>query len=102
MDQTLIINFIYDDFYLVWTQKILFRKLLSDYLTFFFIALISTSIVIWVFQAVNFFDISDALAFPSTYVIDKEGKVRFAYVGSSPSDRPSLKALLKQLDDIVS
>ncbi|MGI9496462.1 MAG: peroxiredoxin family protein [Mariniblastus sp.] len=53
-------------------------------------------------QAVNFFDISDALAFPSTYVIDKEGKVRFAYVGSSPSDRPSLKALLKQLDDIVS
>ena len=38
-------------------KKILFRKLLSDYLTFFFIALISTSIVIWVFQAVNFLDI---------------------------------------------
>ena len=38
-------------------KKILFRKLLSDYLTFFFIALVSTSIVIWVFQAVNFLDI---------------------------------------------
>ncbi len=38
-------------------KKILFRKLLTDYLTFFFIALISTSIVIWVFQAVNFLDI---------------------------------------------
>ncbi len=38
-------------------KKILYKKLLSDYLTFFFIALISTSVVIWVFQAVNFLDI---------------------------------------------
>ena len=38
-------------------KKILFRKLLSDYLTFFFLTLISTTIVIWVFQAVNFLDI---------------------------------------------
>ena len=38
-------------------KKILFKKLLSDYLTFFFITLVSTSIVIWVFQAVNFLDI---------------------------------------------
>tara|TARA_B100001057_G_scaffold76415_1_gene71165 strand:- start:7260 stop:8390 length:1131 start_codon:yes stop_codon:yes gene_type:complete len=38
-------------------KKILFRKLLSDYLTFFFLALISASIVIWVFQAVNYLDI---------------------------------------------
>ncbi len=38
-------------------KKILFIKLLSDYLIFLFIALISTSIVIWVFQAVNFLDI---------------------------------------------
>ncbi len=38
-------------------KKILFRKLLFDYLTFTFFALISTSIVIWVFQAVNFLDI---------------------------------------------
>ncbi len=38
-------------------KKILFRKLLGDYLSFFFIALISTSVVIWVFQAVNYLDI---------------------------------------------
>ena len=38
-------------------KKILFRKLLSDCLTFFVIALLSASIIIWVFQAVNFLDI---------------------------------------------
>ena len=38
-------------------KKLLFRYLLINYLTFFIIALLSTSIVIWVFQAVNFLDI---------------------------------------------
>ena len=38
-------------------KKILFRKLFIDYMSFFIIALISTSIVVWVFQAVNFLDI---------------------------------------------
>ena len=38
-------------------KKILFRKLLLDCMTFFMIALVSSSIVIWVFQAVNFLDI---------------------------------------------
>ncbi len=38
-------------------KKILFRKLLLDYLVFFLIALMSTSVVIWVFQAVNYLDI---------------------------------------------
>ncbi len=38
-------------------KKILFRKLLYDYLSFFFITLVSTAVVIWVFQAVNFLDI---------------------------------------------
>ncbi len=38
-------------------KKILFRKLLSDCIVFFLIALFSTSIIIWVFQAVNFLDI---------------------------------------------
>ena len=38
-------------------KKILFRKLLSDYIFFLFLALISTSVVIWVFQAVNYLDI---------------------------------------------
>ncbi len=38
-------------------KKILFRKLLTDYMIFFSISLFSASIIIWVFQAVNFLDI---------------------------------------------
>ncbi len=38
-------------------KKILFRKLLFDYMSFFLIALLSSSIIIWVFQAVNYLDI---------------------------------------------
>ena len=38
-------------------KKILFRKLLSDYMRFLLLALVSTSVVIWVFQAVNYLDI---------------------------------------------
>ena len=38
-------------------KKILFRKLLRDYLSFFLIALLSSSVIIWVFQAVNYLDI---------------------------------------------
>ena len=38
-------------------KKMLFRKLLLDYMSFFLIALLSSSVVIWVFQAVNYLDI---------------------------------------------
>ena len=38
-------------------KKILFRKLLLDCMVFFSISLLSSSVVIWVFQAVNFLDI---------------------------------------------
>ena len=38
-------------------KKILFRKLLLDCMVFFMIALFSASVVIWVFQAVNYLDI---------------------------------------------
>ena len=38
-------------------KKIIFRKLMLDYMSFFIIALFSSGIVIWVFQAVNFLDI---------------------------------------------
>ena len=38
-------------------KKIIYRKLLLDYTSFFLIALFSSAIVIWVFQAVNFLDI---------------------------------------------
>ena len=38
-------------------KKILFRKILLDCLAFFTISLISASIIIWVFQAVNYLDL---------------------------------------------
>ena len=38
-------------------KKILFRKILLDSIVFFLIALISASVIIWVFQAVNYLDI---------------------------------------------
>ena len=38
-------------------KKIIFRKLLQDCLIFFFLSLLGISIIIWVFQAVNFLDI---------------------------------------------
>ena len=38
-------------------KKILFRKILIDCFNFFLITLISTSVIIWVFQAVNYLDI---------------------------------------------
>ncbi len=53
----LIVENIYVLFCQISMKKILFRKLLSDCLVFFFISLFATSIIIWVFQAVNFLDI---------------------------------------------
>ena len=51
------------------------------------------------FTATKFFDIQSMLAHPSTYLIDKQGAVQFAYVGNDMSaDRPSVKAMLKRLD----
>lgn len=37
------------------------------------------------------------LAKPSTYIIDREGRVRFAYVGESIADRPTVDSVLNQL-----
>ena len=38
-------------------KKLIYRKLLKDYVSFFLIALTSSALIIWVFQAVNFLDI---------------------------------------------
>ncbi|MEL6108096.1 MAG: redoxin domain-containing protein [Planctomycetota bacterium] len=40
------------------------------------------------------------LAMPATYILDAEGQVRFAYVGRTNSDRPSLKAIFDKLDEV--
>jgi len=53
------------------------------------------------FKATDFFDIHSTHAHPSTYLIDKQGGVKFAYVGKNmTADRPSVKALLSKLDAI--
>ena len=38
-------------------KKIFFRKILSDSAYFFFLSLFAASLIIWIFQAVNFLDI---------------------------------------------
>lgn len=50
--------------------------------------------------AVDGLGIRRDLSKPATYIIDSSGKLRFAYVGESLSDRPSVAAILKQLDAI--
>jgi peroxiredoxin len=42
--------------------------------------------------------IRDDLAKPSTYILDTQGNVVYAYVGETSTDRPSVKAILAQLD----
>ena len=51
-------------------------------------------------KAVDSLGIRKDLSKPATYILDKAGHVRFAYVGKSLSDRPSIKAILKQLDTL--
>lgn len=50
--------------------------------------------------AVDALGIRADLSKPATYILDKQGEVRFAYVGQNLSDRPSVKALLELLDQI--
>ena len=52
------------------------------------------------FVAVDRLGIRGSLAKPATYILDKEGKLRFAYVGEGMADRPSIKGMLDQLDQI--
>ena len=53
------------------------------------------------FAATDYFDIHSMHAHPSTYLIDKQGSVQFAYVGNDmTADRPSIKAMLQRLDQL--
>ena len=49
-------------------------------------------------KAVDALGIRKDLSKPATYILDKLGQVRFAHVGNSLSDRPTIKVILKQLD----
>ncbi len=45
-------------------------------------------------------DIRGDLAKPSTYILDKKGDLVYAYVGANPTDRPSIQAVLNQLEKL--
>ncbi len=49
-------------------------------------------------KAVDQLGIRKDLSKPATYILNPKGKVRFAYVGARLDDRPSIDAILKQLD----
>lgn len=51
-------------------------------------------------KAVDSLGIRGDLAKPSTYILDRKGNAVFAFVGESTTDRPSVKALLAQLDKL--
>ncbi len=51
-------------------------------------------------KAVDALGIRGDLAKPSTYILDKKGNAVFAFVGETTTDRPSVKALLAQLDKL--
>ena len=51
-------------------------------------------------KAVDQLGIRWQLARPSTFIIDKQGNLCFAYVGKDIADRPSINALLAQLDKL--
>lgn len=50
--------------------------------------------------AVDRLGIRQELSKPSTYIFDGEGRLRFAYVGTDLTDRPSIKAMLAKLDEL--
>lgn len=51
-------------------------------------------------RAVDQLGIRWQLARPSTYILDKQGNLAFAYVGKDIADRPSIQAMLDQLDKL--
>ena len=53
------------------------------------------------FRVVDAFGIRGNLAKPATYLFDKQGELRFAYVGETAYDRPSIRALTTQLELIA-
>lgn len=50
--------------------------------------------------AVDRLGIRRDLSKPATYIVDQDGHVRYAYVGSHWGDRPSVKAVLAELDKL--
>lgn len=51
-------------------------------------------------EGVSALGIREDLSKPATYIVDKSGAVRFAYVGANRADRPSVDAVLQELEAI--
>ena len=51
-------------------------------------------------KGVDALGIRKDLSKPATYILDAQGRLQFAYVGNTLADRPSVQALLEQLDKI--
>lgn len=51
-------------------------------------------------KAVDRLKIRQDLSRPATYILDREGRLRFAHVGKNLTDRPSVKAVLAKLDEL--
>ncbi len=49
---------------------------------------------------VDLFGIRGDLSKPATYVIDREGSVRYAFVGEQPHERPDVDVILRELQRI--
>jgi len=64
-------------------NKLIFKKILFDYLIFFTITIISASVIVWVFQAVNYFDI-----------MIEDGKSYFTYISFSFLNFPKIVSKL--------
>lgn len=47
--------------------------------------------------AVSRFNLTGDLSKPSTFVLDRQGVVRYAYVGEAPDDRPAIDRVLDEL-----
>src|SRR6056300_1741830 len=64
-------------------NKLIFKKILFDYLAFFTITIISASIIVWVFQAVNYLDI-----------MVEDGRSYFTYISFSFLNLPKIVSKL--------
>ena len=54
-----------------------------------------------VVRAYGVYDLlNDGLSAPATFVIDKEGVIRWKYVGSGLGDRPSVGRILEELGNL--
>lgn len=51
-------------------------------------------------KAVDRLGIRKDLSKPATYILDREGRMRYGYVGRDRADRPSVDAILKELDKL--